>query len=99
MTEIMEYTLNLMTNKKTLDSIKENALDVIYVVSENKRVVITKNAVLMKKLLDTLCNVVSISKSSTDEEATLQDSALALIENLCVLLPKKKIYKLIIENI
>jgi hypothetical protein len=82
-----------------LDSFKEMVLDVIYQVSDFKKVVFTKNPELLKQLIDTLCNVVSITKTSTDDEATLQDSTLQLIESLCVCLPKKKIYKLIMANI
>lgn len=37
-----------MLNKDVPDSIKENAIDVIYSISDSKRAILTKNPELMK---------------------------------------------------
>lgn len=66
----------MLTDKKIPDNFKEMALDVIYQVCDFKRVVFTKNPELLKKLIDTLCHVVSISKSPETNESNFQDSTL-----------------------
>ena len=53
-TETMKYLCQVLLDKDVLDSTKESAIDVVYSISESKRVVLTKNPELMKQLIDTI---------------------------------------------
>jgi len=62
--KIVQYICLVMTNKDVSDSIKENAIDVIYSISDSKRGILTKNPDLMKQLIDTIFQVIASSKTA-----------------------------------
>ena len=76
-------------------------IDFIYEVSNNNRKVLSRDLELLKKVLEALTILANeeITEQDFEQNESIQDSSLNLIEILSLNLPKKKIFKLLLEII
>lgn len=99
---IIEFILSptVIFNNELPLRVKETGLDFILVVSEQNRKVLSKDAGLLKKVIKDIVGLCALPfKKEEEEEESLQDVALWLIESLSVSLPNKAFYHVIMTEI
>lgn len=98
---IIEFILSptVIFNKKLPLNVKETGLDFILVVSEQNRKVLSKNSELLNKVIRDIVGLCALPFKKEEEEDSLQDVALWLIESLSLSLPNKTFYPVIMAEI